>query len=154
MGWLGEVPRRGRILVVNFNLGGAMALHAELSGPAQPCLVLRVDPREQPSLVTVAPLTALHPNEEEATFHRLELNSFRDWPAPHFFGSLPRWVRCAHLMTVSLDRCADPSYKPQRADRLTSSVNATPADVAAVELCVLHALGISDGRRGERRRVH
>ena len=149
MGWLGEIPARGRIVLVNFNLGGAMPLHAELSGSAQPCLVLRVDSREQPPLVTVVPLTALQPNEDEATFHRLELKSFRDWPAPHLFGSLPRWVRCSHLVTVSVDRCADPSYKPTRGDRLTSTVRATAADVAAVEISVLRALGIAGNRRGE-----
>jgi len=154
MGWLGEIPGRGRIILVNFSLGGAMPLHAELSGSAQPCLVLRVDTREQPPLVTVVPLTALQPNEDEAHFHRLELKSFRDWPAPHLFGSLPRWVRCSHLMTLSVDRCADPSYKPTRGDRLTSIVRATAADVAAVEISVLRALGIAGNRREELLGMH
>jgi uncharacterized protein YifN (PemK superfamily) len=154
MGWLGEQPGRGRIVMVNFSLGGAMPLHAELSGPAQPCLVLRVHGAEQPPLVTVVPMTALQPSDEESSFHRLELKSFRDWPAPHLFGSLPRWVRCAHPVTVSLDRCADPSYKPTRGDRLTSIVRATPADIAAVEICVLRALGIAGNRREETREMH
>lgn len=154
MGWLGEVPGRGRIVMVNFNLGGAMPLHAELSGPAQPCLVLRVHANEQPPLVTVVPLSALQPAEEAASFHRLELKSFRDWPAPHLFGSLPRWVRCSHPVTLSLDRCADPSYKPSRGDRFSSIVRATPADIAAVEICMLRALGIAGSRRDEPLEMH
>jgi uncharacterized protein YifN (PemK superfamily) len=155
MSWLGASPARGRILVVNFGLCGAMPMHAELSGTAQPCLVLRLDTSEKPPLVTVVPLTSLQPREDEACFHRLELKSFRDWPAPHLFGSLPRWVRCAHLATVSLDRCADPSYKPNGGDRLTSMVNATPADMAGVEIAVLRALGIAGGgRRDESLGMH
>ncbi len=154
MGWLGELPGRGRIVMVNFSLGGAMPLHAELSGPAQPCLVLRVQGAEQPPLVTLVPLTALQPSDEEHSFHRLELKSFRDWPAPHLFGSLPRWVRCAHPVTVSLDRCADPSYKPTKGDRFSSIVRATPADIAAVEICVLRALGIAGNRREESLGMH
>ena len=154
MGWLGEIPGRGRIVMINFSLGGAMPLHAELSSAAQPCLVLRVDAREQPPLVTVVPLTALQPNEDEANFHRLELKSFRDWPAPHLFGSLPRWVRCSHLSTVSVDRCSDPSYKPTRGDRVSSTVRVTAADVAAVEISVLRALGIAGDRREELLGMH
>jgi hypothetical protein len=142
MSWLGDIPGRGRIVVVNFELGGAMPLHAELSGTAQPCLVLRV--------VTVVPLSALQPHDSPDCHHRLELKTFRDWPAPHLFGSLPRWARCSHLVTVSLDRCADPSFKPTRGDRLTSKVRATDADVAAVEMSVLRALGIArTGRRDD-----
>ncbi len=154
MGWLGGIPERGRIVMVNFALGGALPLHAELSGSAQPCLVLRVDAVEQPPLVTLAPLTALSPAEGETTFYRLELKSFRNWPAPHLFGSLPRWVRCAHLTTVSLDRCADPSYKPASGDRVRSIVRATPADVAGVELVVLRALGIAGSPRGDTLGMH
>jgi uncharacterized protein YifN (PemK superfamily) len=154
MGWLGENPSRGRIVLVNFDLGGSLPLHAELSGPAQPCLVLRVDGYVNPPLVTVVPLTALHPQQEVASHHRLELKSFRDWPAPHLFGSLPRWVRCAHLVTVSLDRCADPSYKPARGDRLSAIVRATAADMASVEIAVLRALGIAGNRRDETMGMH
>ena len=154
MAWLGEFPCRGRIVVVNFDLGGAVALHAEMSGSAQPCLVLRVDAREKPPLLTVVPLTALQPHDDEASFHRLELKSFRDWPAPHLFGNLPRWVRCSHLATVSLDRCADPSYKPARGDRMTSMVRATPHDIAAVEIAVLRALGIAGSRPDESLGMH
>lgn len=147
MSWLGELPARGRILFVNFALGGAMPWHAELSGTAQPCLVLRVDRRENPPLVTVIPLGSLHPTEEDTGTHHLELGSFRDWPAPHLLGNLPRWARCAHLATVSLDRCADPSFKPATSERLTSIVRASPRDVAAVEMCVLRALGIAAGAK-------
>lgn len=154
MAWLGEAPARGRIVIVNFELGGGAGLHAELSGPAQPCLVLRVDTSDKPPLVTLLPLTSLHPQADESTFHRLELKSFRDWPAPHLFGSLPRWVRCAHLATVSLDRCSDPSYKPVRGDRLTSIVRVTPADMAATEVAVLRALGIARGIRDESMGMH
>jgi uncharacterized protein YifN (PemK superfamily) len=154
MSWLGEIPARGRIVMVNFDLAGAMPLHAELSGTAQPCLVLRVHRQEKPPLVTLVPLTSLQPHDDEASFHRLELKSFRDWPAPHLFGSLPRWVRCAHLSTVSLDRCADPSYKPTKGDRLTSVVRATAADIAAVEIAVLRALGIAGSRRDETLEMH
>jgi uncharacterized protein YifN (PemK superfamily) len=154
MGWLGEIPARGRIVVVNFDLAGSMPLHAELSGSAQPCLVLRVHTQERPPLVTLVPLTSLQPHEDESSTHRLELKSFRDWPAPHLFGNLPRWVRCAHLATVSLDRCADPSYKPAKGDRLVSTVRATVADVAAVEIAVLRALGIAGNRRDELLGMH
>ncbi len=154
MSWLGGIPERGRIVVVNFGLGGAMPLHAELSGPAQPCLVLRVDEREQPPLVTLAPLTALSPVDGDTTYHRLELKSFRNWPAPHLFGSLPRWVRCAHLVTVSLDRCADPSYKPPSGDRMPAVVYATLADVAGVEMAVLRALGIANTHRDDSMGMH
>jgi uncharacterized protein YifN (PemK superfamily) len=152
MSWLGEIPARGRIVFVNFELGGSVPLHAELSSAVQPCLVLRVDAGEK--LVTVVPLTSLQPPDEENSFHRLELKSFRDWPAPHLFGSLPRWVRCAHIATVSLDRCADPSYKPTKGDRLTSLVRATATDLAGVEIAVLRALGIAGNRREESVGMH
>ncbi len=154
MSWLGEIPSRGRIVFVNFELGGSVPLHAELSGAAQPCLVLRVDTYEKPPLVTVVPLTSLQPQDDEPCFHRLELRSFRDWPAPHLFGSLPRWVRCVHPTTVSLDRCADPSYKPSKGDRLTSVVRTTAADMAGVEMAMLRALGIAGRRRDESAGMH
>jgi uncharacterized protein YifN (PemK superfamily) len=99
--------------------------------------------------VTVVPLTALQPHDAPECQHRLELKTFRDWPAPHLFGSLPRWARCAHIVTVSLDRCADPSFKPVKGDRLTSRVFATESDVAAVEMGVLRALGIARAGRCE-----
>lgn len=152
MSWLGDIPARGRIVYVNFELGGSVPLHAELSNAAQPCFVLRVDPLEK--LVTVVPLTSLQPPDEDSSFHRLELKSFRDWPAPHLFGSLPRWARCAHIVTVSLDRCADPSYKPAKGDRLTSMVRATAADLAGVEIAVSRALGIAGSRREESVGMH
>lgn len=143
MAWLGDIPTRGRIVCVNFTLGGGTAWHAELTGSAQPCLVLRVDERESPPLVTVVPLVSLTPADDDDCVHRLDLKSFRGWPAPHLFGNLPRWVRCAHLVTVSLDRCADPSYKPEIGGRLSAIIRATPADMACVEMAVLRALGIA-----------
>lgn len=143
MSWLGELPTRGRILCVNFQLGGSLPWHAELCGMAQPCLVLRADPSENPPLVTVIPLVSLQPPEHEAFVHRMELKSFRNWPAPHLFGNLPRWARCAYLATVSLDRCTDPSYKPHDGPRQATVVHASATDMAAVEMGVLRALGIA-----------
>lgn len=138
-----ELPARGRIVMVNFDLGGGTALHAELAGPAQPCLVLRVDGREQPPLVTVVPLSALRPDEGVDDVHQCELASFKGWPAPLLFRSLPRWARCGHLATISADRCSDPAYTPPGGRCLRAAVRATPADVAAVEAGVLRALGIA-----------
>lgn len=149
MAWLGALPERGRIVIVNFALGGGVAWHAELSGGAQPCLVLSVDRTEEPALVTLIPLVSLQPNETDGRSHRLELRSFRDWPAPQLFGSLPRWARCGHIVTVSLDRCVDPSYKPPSGPRMSSVVNAMPADIAAIETCVLRGLGIIGSARRE-----
>lgn len=149
MAWLGALPERGRILVVNFTMGGGVAWHAELSSAAQPCLVLSVDRTEDPALVTLIPLVSLQPNDIDGRAHRMELRSFRDWPAPQLFGSLPRWARCGHLSTVSLDRCVDPSYKPPTGARMTSVVNATAADIAAIETCVMRGLGILGATRRE-----
>ena len=154
MSWLGALPARGRIVVVNFALGGSLAWHAELSGAAQPCLVLSVDQAEDPALVTVIPLVSLQPNGDAGRAHRLELKSFRDWPAPQLFGSLPRWARCGHVTTVSVDRCVDPSYKPPAGPRLSSLVQATDADIAAIEACVMRALGIVGARRREAGSTH
>jgi uncharacterized protein YifN (PemK superfamily) len=143
MSWLGELPTRGRIVCVNFAMGGGLPWHAELCGAAQPCLVMRVDRQDSPALVTVIPLTSLRPGGADDVNHHLELKSFRNWPAPHLFGTLPRYARCAHIATISLDRCSDPSYLPTGGTRLTSTVQATPLDVAAVEMGVLRALGIA-----------
>jgi uncharacterized protein YifN (PemK superfamily) len=116
--------------------------------------VLSVDRTEDPALVTLIPLVSLQPNDIDGRAHRMELRSFRDWPAPQLFGSLPRWARCGHLSTVSLDRCVDPSYKPPSGPRLTSVVHATPSDMAAIETCLLRGLGIIGATRREAKATH
>jgi uncharacterized protein YifN (PemK superfamily) len=136
-----ETPDRGRIVVVNFEIGGT-ATPPEMVGTQRPCVVVQNNALRRGALVTLVPLSTTEPLRPGKQHHRMSHLSFRGWPMDWDGQGTPRWAKCDYLATVSLSRCTDPYTKEQFGGRRYVRVKATRIDLEAVERCVIWALGV------------
>jgi uncharacterized protein YifN (PemK superfamily) len=134
-------PDRGRIIIVNFELGGS-AVPPEMRKPGRPCIVVQNNKLARGRLVTVVPLSMTPPDRPMPYHHLMDHRSFQGFPPGWGNSGDPRWAKCDYVTTVSLDRCLDPHWKPAYQPRQYVKVKAIQADVMAIECCVLWALGI------------
>lgn len=135
-------PDRGRIIIVDFQLGGAL-VWPEMRKSSRPCIVVQNNKIRRGGLVTVVPLSTTAPIREQPYHHRMDHRSFREMPLEWGDQGLPRWAKCDYVATVSLDRCVDPYAKRPYDKRRYVKVKAIKADMDAVDRCVLWALGIN-----------
>ena len=138
---LHTVPDRGRIVIVNFELGGR-AVPPEMAKSGRPCVVLQNNKLNRGPLLTVVPLSMTPPEPAMPYHHVMDHRSFRDLPLVYGGQGEPRWAKCDYITTVSLDRCIDPHYKPPYDARRYVKVKIIQADMLAIERCALWALGI------------
>jgi uncharacterized protein YifN (PemK superfamily) len=136
------VPDRGRIIIVNFDLGGS-GIHPEMRKSGRPCLVVQNNKLQRGPLVTVIPLSTTEPDRAMPYHHKMDHRSFRDWPMDWDGQGTPRWAKCDYITTVSLERCTDPYRRLPHQSRKYVKVKAIRADIEAVESAVLWALGIA-----------
>lgn len=136
----GEIPNRGRILIVNFELKGN-SVPPEINKSGRPCVVVHNNGLRRGRLVTVVPLSTTPPHRVMPYHHEMDHRSFRDWPIEGRTDG-PRWAKCDYITTVSLTRCKDPSYRRAYEKRRHVKVRAIKADMEAIDQCVLWALGI------------
>lgn len=135
-------PDRGRIITVNFEMGGA-PVDPEMPKERRPCVVVQNNKLRRGRLVTVVPLSTQAPDVVMPYHHQMDHRSFRDWPLDNGGQILVRWAKCDYVTTVSLDRCKDPYRKLPYGDRRYLKVKAIAADMEAIDKCVLWALGIN-----------
>lgn len=135
-------PDRGRIIIVDFQLGGAL-VPPEMRKSGRPSIVLQNNKLRRGRLVTVVPLSTTPPDREQPYHHRMDHRSFRELPLQWGDQGTPRWAKCDYVTTVSLDRCFDPYSKKAFEKRHYVRVRAIKADMESVEKCVLWALGIN-----------
>jgi uncharacterized protein YifN (PemK superfamily) len=140
-----ERPDRGRILIVNFELGGVPEL-PEMDGTQRPCVVVQNNLLDRPGLVTVVPISMTRPPTVGKQHHLLHHLSFRDWPLGWDGQGAERWAKCDYVATLGLKRCSDPYRKLPRDGRRYIKVKITKSDLDAIERCVLWALGIDPQR--------
>jgi uncharacterized protein YifN (PemK superfamily) len=144
VGCLNQVPDRGRIIVVNFEMGGG-AIPPEMAKARRLCVVLQNNKSRRGNLVTVIPLSKTKPEPEMPYHHVMDHRSFRDLPIS-FGQGVMRWAKCDYIASVSLSRCVDPSHKENFSGRRHVKVKAIAADMIAIEKCVLWGLGIDPNR--------
>ena len=142
MSGLYSVPDRGRIIVVNFDLGGGVIL-PEMRKSRRPCLVIQNNKLHRGQLVTVIPLSTTAPHRVMPYHHKMDHRSFRGWPMDWGGQDTPRWAKCDYIATISLQRCVDPYRCLAFERRQYVKVRAIDADIDAVEKAVLWALGIN-----------
>lgn len=135
------VPKRGRIVVVNFEMFGTAA-PPEMVGTKRLCLVVQSDRLVRGRLVTVVPLSSTAPVNPGKQHHKMSHLSFNDLPVTWDRG-LERWAKCDYISTVTLDRCVDPYEKPAFGQRKYRRVQAAKVDIDAVDKCIAWALGIN-----------
>jgi uncharacterized protein YifN (PemK superfamily) len=141
-----ERPDRGRILIVNFELGGVPAL-PEMDGTQRPCVVVQNNVLDRPGLVTVVPISMTPPLPGPGKQHHLLSHlSFRDWPLDWDGQGAERWAKCDYVATLGLKRCSDPYRRLQADRRRYIKVKITKSDLEAIERCVFFALGIDPQR--------
>jgi uncharacterized protein YifN (PemK superfamily) len=140
-----ERPDRGRILIVNFELGGVPAI-PEMGGTQRPCVVVQNNVMDRPGLVTVVPISMTPPVVPGKQHHLLSHLSFRDWPLDWDGQGSVRWAKCDYVVTLGLKRCTDPYRKLRGDGRKYIRVKITKSDLEAIERCVLWALGIDPQR--------
>jgi uncharacterized protein YifN (PemK superfamily) len=145
MASLKYVPERGRIVIVNFELGGA-SVPPEMRKPGRPCVIVQNNKLSRGPMVTVVPLSMTAPETIMPYHHRMDHRSFRDLPAVYGGQGEARWAKCDYLTTISLARCIDPYYRPAGQDRRYVKVRITQADMDAIERCVLWGLGIQPAK--------
>jgi uncharacterized protein YifN (PemK superfamily) len=141
---LPAAPDRGRIIIVNFELGGG-GVGQEMRKPGRPCLVIQNNAIRRGRLVTVVPLSGAKPLKTEPLepyHHLMDHRSFLVMPKRYGGQAKQRWAKCDYVTTVSLDRCTNPYAKEPYKPRKYVTVKAIKADVEAVEKCMLWALGI------------
>jgi uncharacterized protein YifN (PemK superfamily) len=136
-------PERGRIIVVDFELGGGRLIGAEMSKSRRPCIVVQNNRLHRGPLVTIVPISTTPPREQRPWHHELSQESFRIWPAEWGGAEMRRWAKCDCVTTVALERCSSPYSKDRAGGRRHIAVKITAADLQAVERCVLWALGIN-----------
>lgn len=141
-----ERPDRGRILIVNFELGGVPAI-PEMDGTQRPCVVVQNNVLDRPGLVTVVPISMTPPLPGPGKQHHLLSHlSFRDWPLDWDGQGAERWAKCDYIAAIGLRRCSDPYRMLQHGGRKHIKVKITKSDLEAIERCVLYALGIDPQR--------
>lgn len=134
-------PDRGRIIIVNFNLAGT-PVHPEIPKSGRPCVVIQNNKLYRGPLVTVIPLSTKAPDPAKPYHHCMSHHSFRYMPDRYGPQSTDRWAKCDYVTTVSLARCTDPYARKPNKDRQYVKIKATPADLVAIERCVIWGLGI------------
>ncbi len=134
-------PERGRIIRVNFEMGGA-PVPPEMPKGFRPCIVVQNNKLQRGRLVTVVPLSTREPDNIQPFHHEMDHRSFMNWPFDDGGQALERWAKCDYVTTVSLDRCKDPYKREQFGNRRFLKVKAIKADIDAIDRCVLWALGI------------
>lgn len=135
-------PDRGRIIIVDFELRGS-AVPPEMGKSGRPCVVINANNLHRGRLITVVPLSTTAPDRPQPYHHQMDHRSFRHWPMNWGTQGEPRWAKCDYIATVSLDRCKDPYQKSDYQPRRYVRVSAIKADIAAIDQCVLRALGIN-----------
>lgn len=145
MSGLAIAPGRGRIIVVNFEMGGT-PVPPEMCKSGRPCLVIQNNKMIRGHLVTVVPLSMSEPEKAQPWIHLMDHRSFREMPKEWGGQGDPRWAKCDYLTTVSLTRCTDPYYRPPFQARRYVKVKAIEADIVAVEKAILWALGIDPSK--------
>jgi uncharacterized protein YifN (PemK superfamily) len=138
---LAVAPDRGRIVIVNFDMGGG-AIGQEMRKPGRPCVVVQNNKLRRGRLVTVVPLSGQAPETVMPYHHRMDHRSFRLLPLEYGGQGKERWAKCDYITTVSLDRCCNPYSRPPYQPRKYVNVSVIRADLEAVERCVAWALGI------------
>jgi len=136
-----QVPDRGRIIIVNFDMGGG-GIGQEFRKPGRPCVVIQNNKLRRGRLVTVVPLSGQAPRPKMPYHHLMDHLSFRDLPLEYGGQAKERWAKADYIATVSLNRCTDPHRLERHEQRKYVKVRAIKADAEAVERCVLWALGI------------
>lgn len=136
------VPKRGRIVVVNFEMFGTAA-PPEMVGDRRLCLVVQNEKLVRGRLVTIVPLSSTAPENPGKQHHRMSHLSFQDLPVK-WDRDLERWAKCDYIATVSLDRCVDPYEKPAYGPRKYRRVQAAKVDTDAVDKCIAWSLGLSN----------
>ena len=142
MASLAGIPSRGRIIIVNFELAGA-GVPPEMRKTGRPCVVVQNNSLARGRLVTVVPLSTTAPDREMPYHHRMDHRSFRDWPVEWDGQGESRWAKCDYVTTISLDRCIDPYHRDAYGPRRYVKCRVIAADMAAIEKCILWALGIA-----------
>ena len=137
-------PDRGRIIIVNFELGGS-AVPPEMRKTKRPCVVLQNNKLNRGELVTVVPLSGAPPMAGDKQTHEMSHLSFRGWPFGWDGQGMPRFAQCEYVTSVSLRRCTDP-YSKIRGERRYTKIKAAAVDIEAIERCVVWALGILPSR--------
>lgn len=135
-----QVPGRGRIIIVNFEMAGTAA-PPEMVGTARPCLVVQNNKLDRGRLVTVVPLSSTRPKAPGKQHHKMSHLSFLQLPIEWNPG-LERWAKCDYLTTVSLDRCTDPYTRLPYSARKYLKIKAAKCDIEAIDACVRWSLGI------------
>ena len=85
-------PDRGRIIIVNFELGGS-AVPPEMAKSGRPCVVLQNNKIARGKLVTVVPLSSQAPDFIANWHHKMDHRSFIGMPErwkQHATGSISR----------------------------------------------------------------
>ena len=141
MAGLASVPDRGRIVIVNFELGGR-SVPPEMCKPGRPCIVVQNNKLARGRLVTIVPLSMTEPERPMPYHHLMDHRSFRDMPSSWGNQGARRWAKADYVTTVSLDRCLDPHYREHFQPRRYVKVKVVQVDIEAIERCILWALGI------------
>lgn len=134
-------PDRGRIIIVNFEMGGR-CVGQEMRKPGRPCVVVQNNAMRRGRLVTVVPLSGKEPPKVEPYHHLMDHRSFLVMPKEYGGQAKKRWAKCDYIATVSLDRCTNPYSRPNFGARKYVTVKAIKADMEAIESAALWALGI------------
>lgn len=94
------VPKRGRIVVTNFEIRGT-AVPPEMVGTKRLCLVIQNNSLQRGRLVTVVPLSSTPPQHPGKQHHRMSELSFQSLPIS-WDRTLPRWAKCD---IEAVDKC-------------------------------------------------
>jgi uncharacterized protein YifN (PemK superfamily) len=146
MGSMQYVPKRGRIIIVNFELAG-QSVPPEMRKAGRPCVVFQNNSLARGDLVTVVPLSTQAPLNPAPCHHRMDHRSFLDMPQRWRENAANCWAKCDYVATISLSRCLDPYYKDQGGIRRHVRCKAIQADMEAIENAVLWGLGVDLGKR-------
>lgn len=136
------VPSRGRVVVVDFELGGKQD-PPEMDRTMRPCVVVQNNAMERGRLITVVPLSTTAPHMPGRQHHLMDHRSFREWPLNWGGQGTPRWAKCDYIATISLERCVDPYTRDPYGNRKYRKVKIIAADLLAIEKCILWAMGIA-----------
>ena len=134
---LSSKPRRGSLVIVNFEQGGAF-IAPEMTKSGRPCVVIDADDLGRGRLVTVVPLSSREPDPVAPYHHRMSHYSFRDSPLD---ATVQRWAKCDMVQTVSLDRVNLPYTREQRGRRYVRTV-VTAKDLRSIISGVLYVMNV------------
>lgn len=131
-------PSRGRILMVNFEMGGRIP--PEMTKPGRPCVVMQNNSIRGTGRMLVVPLTTSEPDTIYPFHHQMDHRSFRGSPLE---ATQPCWAIADCTTLVSYDRCKDPYIvEKYTGKRRPQKITAIKADIDAIEKCLLWALAI------------